>query len=275
MLLRMALCACAWACSFALAGCWQPTPFGVDPDEHDLNARAVAELSEYDSNAPRFVAIGDTHRAYDELAQAMRGVAGQPEIDFVAYVGDASDLGLQQELEWTQEALAQAGKPTLVAIGNHDALSSGRDVYREMYGATDFSFEWAGVKWIFFNSNTLEFAGVVPSFGWLRQQLATRPAGQPTVLFTHRPPLGAEDRDGRQERAYRELFAEHPITLFVNGHSRQFRYARLGATAMLQCSSFNHTESYAQVTLGRELRIERCVHGRCARVVPEPDPESQ
>jgi 3',5'-cyclic-AMP phosphodiesterase len=255
----------------ALCACWQPTPFGTGPQDQQLNAEGVAQLAERASARPRFVAIGDSHSAYDELADTMRDVAGRPDIDFVAHLGDLSDVGLQQELAWTERALAESHKPTLVALGNHDALSSGRDVYREMYGPPDFSFVWAGVKWIFLNSNTLEFGRSVPSFPWLREQLAGREPGQPTVVLTHRPPAESEDPTERMEDAYRELFAEYPITLFVHGHLQDFHYYTLGTTPVLQCSSFNRTGAYAIVTLGPELGIERCRRGECAEILPQTE----
>src|ERR1043165_4845156 len=99
-----------------LASCMQPTPFGTDAEEHDLNAVNVARLLARESAGPlRFVALGDSHQAYDELERTVEQINARTDIDLVVHVGDISNLGLLQEFEWTERVLARLNVPVLVA----------------------------------------------------------------------------------------------------------------------------------------------------------------
>lgn len=248
----------------AASGCLQATPFDADPEQRALNASNMRALQHVSVDIPRFVAIGDSHAAYDDLARTLARIASRDDIHFVAHLGDFGDVGLLKEFEWTQEALERAEKPTFVVLGNHDSLSSGRAIYRQLYGPYDFSFDWGGVKWIFFNSNTLDFDDAVPNRDWLRRELADRAPSQAAVLVTHRPPESAEN--GAAAAFYQDLLAHHDVALWVHGHGREFRYRTLNGTPVLQCSSFADAKTYAVVTLGDTLVVERCRDDACEPV---------
>lgn len=256
----------------AAPGCVQATPFGTAPDEHDLNARNVEALFALESNAaPRFAALGDSHAALDELGDLADAIGRRTDIQFVAHAGDLTDTGLLWEFEWAQSALARSGKPTFVALGNHDVLSSGREIFRKLYGPFDFSFVWAGVKWLFFNSNRLDFDDSVPNRDWLTAELESRTPGQRTVLVTHRPLANSEDPGGSLDAFYAGLFSHHPVTLVIHGHMEEFRYYRAYGTRMLQCSSFDETLAYVTVTLGSDVLVKLCRGGRCTPALLEEE----
>lgn len=51
-----------------LVSCMAPTPFGTDVEEYDLNSKNLERLATTPSSIPlRFIALGDTHDAYDSL----------------------------------------------------------------------------------------------------------------------------------------------------------------------------------------------------------------
>ncbi len=92
-----ALCAATIATSSSLLACMTPTPFGADVDNHALNASALRSLGAPRSpERIRFVALGDSHDAYDELWEATAAINRVADVDFVVHAGDVSDSGLAQ-----------------------------------------------------------------------------------------------------------------------------------------------------------------------------------
>lgn len=159
-----------------LTGCMTPTPFGSNVEQHNLNGAAVRSLATPTSpERLRFVALGDTHDAYDELWDAVAAINRLPDVSFVVHTGDVSSYGLAQEYEWSARALSGLRVPAFVVVGNHDAISSGKAVYQELYGAFDFSFRYGAFKVVCFNSNALEFDGAAPIVpGWRPRSLTWR-----------------------------------------------------------------------------------------------------
>lgn len=129
----------AFAAGLLLGGCLTPTPYGSDTERPQLNSTATQHLKTPHSAARfRFVALSDSHDAYDELGDAVTAINHMPDVDFVVHAGDVSDYGLAQEYEWNARALSGLRVPGFVVIGNHDAISNGKAVYRDLYGPFDF-----------------------------------------------------------------------------------------------------------------------------------------
>jgi len=260
---------------FAIAGCIRATPFDADPEARDLTQKNLDALA---ARSPaqrfKFVALGDVHDEYDDLGTTVDAINARNDIEFVAVVGDMSDRGLRQELEWSQEILGRLRVPFLTAIGNHDAISSGAEIYRRMYGPLDYRFRFGGIEFVFFNSNSLEFPdSPVPNFAWLDTQLSAAADANGIVLVTHIPPAIPPDYpEGLYDPAsYEQLFAKHNVTLFVHSHRDEWGlWVNRGATN-LQCGTFQNNRLYNVVTIeGRNVSIERCHFTSCEPVVPEP-----
>jgi len=263
------------ALCIAIAACVTTTPFDADPAERDLTRKNLDALA---NRAPpkrfKFVAIGDVHDEYDDLATTVEIINRRTDIEFVAVAGDMSDRGLRQELEWSQELLTRLRVPYLTAVGNHDAISSGAEIYRKMYGPLDYRFRFGGIEFVFFNSNSLEFPNnAVPDFGWLDAQLSAAADADALVLVTHVPPtfppnkpVGLYDPVG-----YENLFAKHNITLFVHSHLGEWGLWNNRGAVNLQCGTFQVNRHYSVVTIeGRSVSIERCHFEACEPVTPQP-----
>ena len=258
--------------SILLGSCVRTTPFQQDAERNDLNAENQSRLLAKTPPRPyTFVAIGDTHDAYDDTAAAARSINRMADVEFVAHAGDITDRGLLQEFNWAQDSFDELQMPLLMSIGNHDAVSDGKSIYREMYGPYDYSFLWGGMKWVFFNSNTLEFGPEVPDREWLRQEIGDRQGQSGIVVVTHHPPVGADDLPGGDNSAfYDELLREQAITLFVHGHIDEFRLYTRHGTPVLQCSTFQNRRTFTRVRVdGTALSFERCQLDVCEPVQPE------
>jgi predicted phosphodiesterase len=254
--------------------CLVPTPFGSQPEQRDLNARALHRLaaSSDAQTAPRreftFAALGDTHAEYDDLVKVARAINRRQHIDFVAHMGDMTDFGLLQEYAWAHDALSELERPLFVTIGNHDAISSGAAIYREMYGPLEYSFVHQRVKFIFFNSNSLEFPDSVPNRTWLTEQIQNSGDARAVVLVTHHPPWSS-DAPRATQLFYAELLQTGRVAAWIHGHIATFQLVRYHGVPILQCGTFQHWREYALVTLAEEsLSFQRCNIDQCSTVEP-------
>jgi 3',5'-cyclic-AMP phosphodiesterase len=261
------------ASTLAIAGsCIHTTPFQSDPSVTDLTAKNLARL---DGRRPapqpfKFAALGDTHEAYDELARTVEALNARDDLEFLLIAGDLTTIGLLDEYEWSVEILQRLDIPFFTVVGNHDALSRGKQIYQRMFGPYDYSFSYGGLKFILFNSNTLEFEGAAPNAEWLRSEAARLDGNRGIVFLLHHDFRGPEDLPGgRTAELYAELAARHPVELVVHGHLEEFSLEEWRGVPKLQCGSFNKVFFHTIVTVeAASLRFERCRFERCEPVEP-------
>jgi predicted phosphodiesterase len=251
-------------------GCLSPTPFSRQVEETDLNARNLKQLEPIASDQTlRFAAISDTHAEYDDLQTTVRAINARHDLQFVAHMGDQTDMGLLEEYQWTWEVMSDVRLPMFMTLGNHDAISSGWKIYRDMYGPYDWSFVHGHVKFIFFNSNTLEFPDSAPQQSWLESELTERQGAEAVVLVTHHPPI---DGDAGYEisRFYRDLLLAHDVVLWLHGHVADFQLRRYYGIPVLQTGTYQHHREHQVVTIeGRRVSFELCKYDECRSVEPE------
>lgn len=213
--------------TLACTACFEynPNQIILEDDEKDLTAKNIALIQE--KPAPetiRFALMGDTQRFYDETEDFVKSINQYDHIDFVIHAGDISDFGLAQEFQWIHEIMSKVKFPYLTVIGNHDLLANGRKVYKEMYGALDYSFEYGDYKFIMLNTNSreYEFDGTIPDLMWLKNQLEDNPENKKVIVISHIPPFDG-DFDPDLEEAYATLLANDPNVLFsLHGHRHSF-----------------------------------------------------
>jgi 3',5'-cyclic-AMP phosphodiesterase len=257
------------AAMMAAAGaCVEPTPFDVSPSERELTATNLELIR---AGAPpdsfKFVALGDTHDAYSALADAVDAINARDDIAFVVHAGDQSDLGLRGEYEFTRDQLARLAVPHLTVIGNHDALGDGAEIYRRMYGPLDYSVEIGAAKFIFFNSNSLEFPGQAPDGPWLERQLMELDGARSAIWVTHQEVQRPDDVPGGDSRElYARLLDQYPVTsLVVHGHRIEHKLYVHHDVPVLQCGTFQVLFTYNLVTVrgGIATSIEICDPDGC------------
>lgn len=193
------------------------------------------------------------------------------------HVGDSTNLGLLQEFEWTQRALSRLRVPALVAIGNHDALSSGKAVYSQLYGPFDFAFVYKSTKFVVLNSNSLEFPGSAPNRAWLDAQLSDLEGANSALLVTHQDPRAPAETPGTNGAAfYDAMLRDHAVSLVVHGHLDDFELDTWLGVPVLQCSTFRRTSLYTVVTVKDGLlSFEVCRFGDCRPRAPVEPPEER
>jgi hypothetical protein len=63
----------------------------------------------------QFAVVADSHQQVDELAKIVDAISGRPGIDFVAHLGDMTDVGLREEYQATLEVLKRLRVPFVTA----------------------------------------------------------------------------------------------------------------------------------------------------------------
>jgi Icc protein len=187
----------------------------------NLNSKNISSiLSVPPKNSFKFLVISDSQRSYDELDDFVKKANSFSDISFVVLNGDITDFGLQTEYLWITERMQKLSCPFLAVIGNHDMLGNGREVYRRMFGAENFSFSYSGHRFVFINSNSREAepGETLPDTSWLQKELAASPLQEKIFVFAHIPPLGG-DFSRIIEPVYARTLTENGRVLYsIHGH---------------------------------------------------------
>jgi Icc protein len=169
----------------------------------------------------RFVLMGDSHIDYANMEKLTDHLNEQNGIDFLVHAGDLTEHGILQQYKQTSAHLGRLKIPYVTVIGNHDIVGNGEAMYRHMFGRTDYSFVYAGIKFVFFNDNSREygFNGKVPDLSWVSHEIADPGPFSRVVLVSHVPYFD-KDFDQALRDDYIELLSANrgKVLLSLNGH---------------------------------------------------------
>ena len=193
-------------------------------EDRGVNLTNIHKISKRgNSDTLRIAFTGDTHRFFDEFEDfvyAVNELNKKKPVDFVVHVGDIADFGLPQQYLWGNSFLLNLDCPYFVVLGNHDMVGNGGLAYSEMFGEYNFSFIYADVKFIFINTNSMEFNfnGEVPDINWLDLQLQPNDSFADAVIIFHVPPMST-DFDPMLEEDFQSVTAKYNNVMFtVHGH---------------------------------------------------------
>lgn len=214
-----------------LAGCdlidYHPYDGRINGDlPKQINAAQIARIESacQGKDTLRFLFIGDTQRAYDETEAFVKQANERDDIDFVIHGGDYTEFGMTKEFEWAVERLNQLCVPYVGLIGNHDILGNGDEVFAELFGKENFSFQAADVRFICLNTNAIEYdySHPVPDFGFLSEQIARADSTQRTLFVMHAPP-GNEQFDNNVAEPFEYYLRRFPSPLCcLHAHTHAF-----------------------------------------------------
>lgn len=202
-------------------------PYVTKGKYHDLTSDSLNRIGQtrMDSFFPfSILFISDLHSHYRDVERAATLINESSAGVFTIVVGDITNMGLLKEYELAHESLIKINSPYLSVIGNHDALSNGKDVYRNMYGPFNYSFVYNNVKFILFNNNKAEFGKGTPNIQWLESQLTDAASYQHVVVVSH-VPLDDPVLPDEVRTQLSDLIFNNNISLVVNGHNHNFQQA--------------------------------------------------
>jgi len=200
---------------------YSPYAIVFSEENRNVNQKNIEKLLLRESDDTLTIAFtGDTHRFFDQTDEFVKKVNQNPAIDLVIHVGDMADFGLPKQYTWGNSYLLKLNVPYFVVVGNHDLVGNGLTAYTEMFGALNYSFIYDSLKFIFINTNGLEFKfnGEVPDIQWLDAQLRPNNDFAKAVVIFHVPPKNG-DFDSSLEEAFQKSLAHNNNVLFtVHGH---------------------------------------------------------
>ncbi len=215
----------------------------------------------------RFAYISDTHLYVRTLNQrfvrsATRAVddvnALDPQPDFVLFGGDLAQLGRREELELGRQILSGLKAPVKMMVGEHDWFYDLGDTWHDLFGPSNYSFDWKGVHFVtlmsvhekdFWTARKMTPAermqtvagldnGIQSRFEvgdeerkWLADDLQKVPPTTPIIIFSHSPLYkyyrnwNFWTEDAEQVQAILKPYQNVNV---IHGHTHQMLLNRIG-----------------------------------------------
>ncbi|MBC6611008.1 metallophosphoesterase [Hymenobacter sp. BT507] len=207
---------------------FSPNDTHAPASERDLTQKNLAALARQPvptrGDTLRFVFTSDSQRYYDDVPPLVASINQQRGLAMVLVGGDISDFGLAREMRWVNDEFRKLKVPYLTVVGNHDLAQNGREAYQKIFGPLNYTFTYAGTRFILVNTNgrEYEFNGHVPDVPWLQQQLADTADVRRQVVMAHVPPDDG-DFDAAVTPAYTRALEQAPrLVVHLTGHNDKF-----------------------------------------------------
>ena len=212
------------------------------------------------SDGLTFLQISDSHVGFDKpanpnvigtLEEAIGKVRALPvKPAFMIHTGDISHLSKLKEFDDADRVIGEARLDVHYVPGEHDFLDEEQKLYRERYGRGT-----KGAGWYSFDADGVHFVGLVnvvdlkagglgnlgtEQLAWLENDLQSRSASTPVVVFAHiplwivYPQWGWGTDDGARAL---ELLKSFGSVTVLNGHIHQVMQKIEGNVAFHTASS--------------------------------------
>ncbi|MCT4643412.1 MAG: metallophosphoesterase [Carboxylicivirga sp.] len=169
--------------------------------------------------------IADSHTYYDEFEKQVKYINSRDDLDFIVHLGDITLSANAREFDWYSDIMNKIKIPVITIIGNHDCLGNGHSIYQEMFGESNFFFEYRDVKLVFFDDVVWEKKVSDPDFEWFDKALENDQDYKYVIPFAHIPPWDAQFTIGN-EYLYDQLMLKHDVDLSVHGHGHSYSYQK-------------------------------------------------
>jgi 3',5'-cyclic AMP phosphodiesterase CpdA len=204
----------------------------------------IGEAKAQGAGAFTFLQISDSHVGFDKpanpnalgtLEEAINKVKALPvKPSFMIHTGDITHLSKVSEFDDAERIISQARLDVHYVPGEHDVLDDGVKLYGERYGRGT-----KGAGWYSFDANGVHFVGLVnvvdlkagglgnlgnDQLAWLEDDLKSRSASTPIVVFAHiplwvvYPQWGWGTDDGERVLGLLKRFGSVTV---LNGHIHQ------------------------------------------------------
>ncbi|MBP9029838.1 MAG: metallophosphoesterase [Bacteroidales bacterium] len=203
---------------------YSPYEGKVQEGSRSLNQTAIGKLQLQSSKTFKpftFAIIGDSHTYYDDFIKQISVLNNLDSIDMVIHMGDITLSGIYREFLWYRDIIKPLKYPLITIIGNHDYLSNGEYMYRDMFGPTNFSFTYNNCLLVFFDDITWERNTKDPDFEWLKSTISATATYTHKFVFTHIPPWDEQFSHGN-ELYYNYLLAKNNVDYSIHRHIHRF-----------------------------------------------------
>lgn len=240
---------------------YSPSEVRLQAHERDLNEKNISRLQQLPARDTfRFALTGDSQRFYDELEDFVAHVNRRGDISLVLLNGDITDFGQNREYQWVARILNRLQPPFIGIIGNHDMLGNGLQVYRQMFGPDNFSFNAGGNRFVCLNTNSREknYDGSIPDLNWLSRQVADTAHCRNLFVVSHIGP-SSPDFDQRMTTGFAQSIAGCPkarMSLHSHSHNFSFEQPFGDGIGYLTSSSYNKRRYVLVTVINEEVQYE-------------------
>lgn len=217
----------------------------------------------------RFGIFSDSHQNYADLDRTLTHME-YVGVDFAVFTGDMTDFGSRDEYEIFYAFLQDANYPVYVLPGNHDLTTTGRVLYRRLFGPENRFVDTDFGRMIFFNNNPLELLPETLNYDFLNSAVSTANAAQPLFIFQHQDPRNADSFSAAQQTQYQSIVNGFAGQVYLfHGHLHSFYRNQLGANTEIFQVSRVEEQRWALVEVDNtEVGIFYCKHRNCSKVFP-------
>ncbi|UYL10461.1 metallophosphoesterase [Bdellovibrio sp. SKB1291214] len=204
--------------------------------ERNLNAANMAKLDDFTSDGTITMAIfSDPHQNYKPLDRLAFSMNQNGPYDFIAGLGDYTNQGYNLEYDQFLEAYSRINGNKILAIGNHDSIGAGPELYKKAFGPLNFYMDNGNYRFIFFNSANLESEeNYDPQ--WLKDTVTEASgAGKKILIYTHAPLRDPERFKGDDAVIMDDVIKDPNVQAVFNGHNHVYLLGTDNGTVMLQC----------------------------------------
>jgi predicted phosphodiesterase len=241
---------------------YSPNEVRLEEDEKDLtrkNFDKIQALNLDKKSSFRFAVISDTQRFYDEVDDAVDALNKRNDIDFVIIDGDITDFGITKEYRWINERMQKLKVPYLTVIGNHDCQGNGKKIYQAMFGPFNYNMNIGRNRFVFINTNSLEFDSPVPDLNYFRSALEDTANFDQAFVIAHVAPFDV-DFDKNLEQEFVRISHENKVKVSIHGHQHIYLEPKKyynDAVDYLIVGSVSK-RGYEEVTVtGRQIELKR------------------
>lgn len=172
-----------------------------------------------------FAFVTDNHYHYNNLEAIINDINKRNDILFVIFGGDIAHHGLLKEYQIFYNIMINLDKPYLTVIGNHDYMSNGEVIYKQMFGNYNYLFEFNQNKFILFDDVVWE-SNKYPDFDWLSMQLSDNNKFKQVFVIAHISPF-SDQLDSNMEQTYKTLMSDNNVQLSMHGHSHIYSFSKV------------------------------------------------
>ncbi len=180
--------------------------------------------------------IADSQRdpyTFEKVVEYINARSDAHQIAFMAILGDITDSGLMQEYNLIFNGIKDSTIPYFAVVGNHDAISKGKDIFLDMFGPYDFVIPYKWAKFVAYNNNGYEFKNL-PNKEFLHGQSKwsnPKETYSHYVLLAHAPFLDRPKNTpelayalGIETEAFKLEMSDYGYKHGVFGHHHEFHY---------------------------------------------------
>ncbi|PWE00556.1 metallophosphoesterase family protein [Marinilabilia rubra] len=169
--------------------------------------------------------IGDSHTFYDDFQLQIKALNKMDSIDFVVHNGDITLSGIYREFVWFEDITKDLNHPLITLIGNHDFLSNGEYIYKDMFGPFNFTLDYNNCRFVFFDDTIWEKNVEDPDFKWLKNACSVGDDITHIFVFAHIPPWSKQFSVGNHY-LYNKIIEDQNVSLSVHGHTHSYFYGK-------------------------------------------------